>query len=58
MAGLYHVSYSVSVEYLPLPGVLDFIRPAFCLLVIVLDHMWRKHPQDSASVHQAHSQVA
>lgn len=57
MAGLYHVSYNVRVEYLPVPGALDFIRPAFCLLVIILDHMWWKHPQESACVNQAYSQA-
>jgi membrane protease YdiL (CAAX protease family) len=57
-AGLFHVSFNVSVEYLPVPDAWDFIRPAFCLLIIVLDQMWRKLPPDSAAVYQADYQAA
>jgi membrane protease YdiL (CAAX protease family) len=58
VAGLFHVSFNVSAEYLPVPDAWNFIRPAFCLLVIILDRMWRKLPPDSDAVYQANTQSA
>jgi membrane protease YdiL (CAAX protease family) len=58
VAGLFHVSWNISIMFLPFPDAYDFIRPVFCVLIIALDQMWRKLPLDSAAVYQADYQAA
>lgn len=58
VAGLLHLSSNVSRLFMPETIAFDFIRPAFCVLIIILDQMWRKLPADSAAVYHADKPVA
>jgi len=58
VAGLLHLSSNVSRLFMPETIAFDFIRPAFCVFIIIFDRMWLKLPEDSAAVYQTDKQLS
>jgi len=50
VAGLLHVSSNVGRLLIPETTVFQFARPAFCILLIVINRMWKKLPADSIAM--------
>jgi len=46
VAGLFHLSWNISIMFLPVTDFYDFIRPGFCLAIILTDQMWLKRRQN------------